>query len=286
LRVEVDCLPCMFTQVLSASRRCTDDEEKLREIQYEIMRLLPRLTFHQTPAEMSYHAVRVVSDVLGCDDPFAEEKRKSNTAMLELYPELKEIVESSSDRLYTAIKLSAAGNIIDMGILREFDVNHAIDDVLKRSFQIDHFQFLRRDLDSARTILYLADNAGEIVADKLFLETLGRNDVVVAVNERPILNDATMEDARQVGLDRVATVISNGSGMIGTVLDDCSEEFRNIFHASDVIISKGQANYECLDERTENIYFVLTAKCPCVARALGVKERDTVLKKENLRRDS
>ncbi len=283
MRVEVDCVPCMFTQALSASRRCTDDERKLREVQYEIMRLLPPQSFDQSPAEMSYYAVRIVSDVLGCEDPFAEEKHKSNTAMLELYPELKGIVDSSQDKLHTAIKLTAAGNIIDMGILREFDVNHAIDDVLERSFQIDDFEFLRKDLESAKSILYLADNAGEIVADKLFLETLDRNDVVVAVNERPILNDATMEDAQQVGLDSVATVISNGSGMIGTVLDDCSEEFRNIFDSADVIISKGQGNYECLDERPRNIYFVLTAKCPCVARKLGVKERDTVLKKENLR---
>jgi len=285
LKVQIDCLPCMFKQALSASRRCTDDEEKLREVQYEVMRLLPQQSFGQSPAEVSYYAIKVVSDVLGCEDPFAEEKHQSNIAMLEFYPALKRIVESSSDKLYTAIKLAAAGNIIDMGILREFDVKEAIDDILERSFQVDHFQLLRKDLASAKTILYLADNAGEIVADKLFLETLGRNDVVVAVNERPILNDATMDDARQVELDRVATVISNGSGMIGTVLEDCSKEFRNIFHAADVIISKGQGNYEGLDERPENIYFVLTAKCPSVARALGVKERDTVLKKENLRHD-
>lgn len=285
MKVEVDCLPCMFTQALSASRRCTDDKEKLREVQYEVMRLLPQLSFDQTPAEMSYYAVKVVHDVLGCEDPFAEEKRRSNAAMLELYPALKQMVESSSDKLYTAIKLAAAGNIIDMGILREFDVNQAIEDILKRSFQIDHFEALRKELECAQTILYLADNAGEIVADKVFLETLGRKDVVVAVNEKPILNDATMEDARQVGLDSVATLLSNGSGMIGTVLEDCSEEFRNIFDTADVIISKGQGNYECLDERPENIYLVLTAKCPCVARALRVRERDTVLKKGNARDD-
>ncbi len=284
MKVEIDCIPCMFTQALSASRRCTDDVEKLRKVQYELMRLLPRESFDQTPAEMSYYAVRAVHDVLGCEDPFAEEKRRSNIAMLELYPTLKDIVESSSDKLYTAIKLAAAGNIIDMGILRDFDVEEAIDDILKRSFQIDDFDLLRNDLESAEHILYLADNAGEIVADKLFLETLGRRDAVVAVKEKPILNDATMEDVRQIGLDSVAVAISNGSGMIGTVLDDCSEEFRNIFHSADVIISKGQGNYECLDERPENIYFVLTAKCACVARALGVKERDTVLKKGNMRR--
>lgn len=280
MKVAVDCIPCLFKQVLSTSRRCTSDPKKLRQVQYELMRRVPEWTFEQSPAEMSYYAVRVVSEVLGCEDPFAEEKRKSNAAMLELYPVLKRIVESSSDKLHTAIKIAAAGNVIDMGILHRFDVRKAIDDILNRSFRIDHFDLLRKDLTSANRILYIADNAGEIVADKLFIEALGREDVFIAVNERPILNDATMEDVRQVGLDGVGIPISNGSGMIGTVLSDCSEEFRNVFFSADVIISKGQGNYECLDERDENIYFVLTAKCPAVAAALGVEEGDAVLKKE------
>ena len=282
MKVAIDCIPCMFKQALSSSRRCMADEEELRRVQYELMRRVPQWRFDQSPAEMSYHAIRVVHEVLDCDDPFAEEKRESNTAMLELYPRLKEMVESSSDRLHTAIKIAAAGNVIDMGILHRFDVRKAIDDILERSFQIDHFDGLRRDLMSAERILYVADNSGELVADMLFLETLGRKDAVVAVKERPILNDATMEDVQQVGLERVARPISNGSGMIGTVLGDCSEEFRNVFREADVIISKGQGNYECLDEREENLYFVLTAKCPVVARALGVEEGDAVLKKETI----
>lgn len=279
MRVDADCIPCVFKQALSASRRCTNDLGTLRRVQYELMKHVPQYSFDWTPAEMSYYAVKVANEVLRCEDPFAEEKRQSNVAMLELYPTLKEIVESSSDRLHTAVKIAAAGNVIDMGILHRFDVRGAIDDLLNGSFKIDHYESLRRDLDSAESILYLADNAGEIVADKLFLETLGRRDVVVAVKEAPILNDATMEDARAVGLDEVAVVVPNGSGMIGTILDDCSEEFRNIFHASNVIISKGQGNYEGLDERPEDIYFVLKAKCPVVARALGVEEGEAVLKR-------
>lgn len=281
MKVAIDCIPCMFKQALSASRRCTTDVEKLKKVQYELMKLIPQETFEQSPAEMSYHVLRVVNEIVGCADPFAEGKSRSNTAMLELYPDLKETVESSADRLHTAIKIAAAGNVIDMGILQHFDVRESIDDILERSFRIDHFDLLRRDLMSAERILYIADNAGEIVADMLFLETLGRKDVFVAVNEKPILNDATMEDVGRVGLDRVAAPISNGSEMIGTVLSDCSEEFRNVFDAADVIISKGQANYECLNEADENIYFVLTAKCPVVAGALGVEEGDAVLKKES-----
>jgi len=280
LKVAIDCIPCMFKQALSASRKCTADVEELKKVQFELMRLIPRETFDQSPAEMTYHVLRVVNEVLECADPFADEKRQSNDAMLELYPTLKKMIESSSDKLHTAIKIAAAGNVIDMGILNRFDVRKSIDDILENSFKIDHFELLRRDLMSAERILYIADNAGEIVADMLFLETLGRKDVRVAVNEKPILNDATMDDVRQVRLDRVTVPLSNGSEMVGTVLRDCSEEFRNVFHAADVIISKGQGNYECLDERDENIYFVLTAKCPVVAGALGVEEGDAVLKKE------
>jgi uncharacterized protein with ATP-grasp and redox domains len=279
VKVKVECIPCMFKQGLSASRRCTNDVEKLKKVQYELMRVLPGESFDQSPAEMSYKALRVVHEVLGCEDPFGEERRRSNAAMLEEYSTLKRIVESSGDKLHTAMRIAVAGNIIDMGILHRFDFSEALDRILNDSFKIDEFEFLREDLMSAETILYIADNAGEIVADKLFLETLGRKDVFVAVKEKPILNDATMEDSRQVGLEEVATPVSNGSGMIGTVLDDCSEGFRNIFGAADVIISKGQGNYECLDERGENVYFVLTAKCPVVAEALGVKEGESVVKK-------
>ena len=243
------------------------------------MRLLPPQSFDQSPAEMSYYAVRLVSDILGCEDPFADEKHKSNAAMLELYPELKSIVDSSQDKLHTAVKLTAAGNIIDMGILREFDVNDAIDDVLERSFQIDHFEFLRKDLEKAKSILYLADNAGEIVADKLFLETLDRNDVVVAVNERPILNDATMEDAIDAGLTKIVTVIDNGSDGPGTILETCSEEFLSCMDQSDLIIAKGQGNYETLSDLDKNIYFILKAKCPVVAADLGCDIGQMVLKR-------
>jgi hypothetical protein len=286
LKAEIDCIPCLFKQALSASRRCTDDVEKLKRVQYELMRRVPAMRFDQTPAELSYYALRVVNEVLGCEDPFAAEKRESNRAMLELYPTLKRIVDSSDDKLHTAMKIAAAGNVIDMGILHRFDVRKAIDDILKGSFRVDDFELLRKDLMSAKRILYIADNAGEIVADKLFLETLGRRDAYVAVNEQPILNDATMDDAREVELERAAIPISDGSGMIGIVLSECSEEFRRLFHSADVIISKGQGNYECLDERPENIYFVLTAKCPVVARGLGVEEGEAVLKKGRGGRDS
>lgn len=279
MKVDADCIPCVFKQALSASRRCTNNLDTLRRVQYELMKHVPHYSFDLTPAEMSYYAVKVANDALGCEDPFAEEKRQSNLAMLELYPTLKGIIESSSNRLHTAVKIAAAGNVIDMGILHRFDVRKSIDELLNGSFKIDDYPLLRRELDSADSVLYLADNAGEIVADKLFLETLGRKDVIVAVKESPILNDATMEDARAVGLDEVAVVVSNGSGMIGTILDDCSEEFRNIFYAADVILSKGQGNYEGLDERPQNIYFILKAKCPVVARALGVEEGEAVLKR-------
>lgn len=279
MKVSVDCIPCVFKQALSASRRCTNHIDILRRVQYELMKHVPGYSFDLTPAEMSYYAVRVANEVLGCEDPFADEKRRSNATMLELYPTLEDIVKSSSDRLHTALKIAAAGNVIDMGILHRFDVRKSIDDLLNGSFRIDHYESLCRDLDSAERILYLADNAGEIVADKLFLETLDRKDVIVAVKESPILNDATMEDARAVGLDEVAVVVSNGSGMIGTILDDCSAEFRNAFSLADVIISKGQGNYESLDERQENIYFILKAKCPVVAQALGVEEGEAVLKR-------
>ncbi len=277
MKTAIDCIPCVFKQALSASKKITDDRQDLLKVQYSIMQMLPSQSLDISPAELSFYALKKVNEILNSADPFKAEKLKSNEFMLGLYPQLKKVVEYSTDELYTSLKIAAAGNIIDMGILQSFDVRETIKKALANPFKVDHFEELKKDLRHAEHILYIADNAGEIVADKLFLETLGRKDAIVVVKGAPMLNDATMEDAEFICLDDVAQVISNGSGMIGTVLADCSNEFRNVFNRADVIISKGQANFECLDETDRNMYFLLTVKCAIVGDRLRVKEGDAVL---------
>ena len=125
------------------------------------------------------------------------------------------------------------------------------------------------DAANAQDILYLADNAGEIVFDRLLIEQLPMQKITVVVKGFPIINDATMEDAVAAGLTEIVSVIDNGSDAPGTILEICSDAFVSRFEQADLIITKGQGNYETLSDIDKNIYFILKAKCPVIASDLG-----------------
>ncbi len=288
MRATIDCVLCLFKQALSASQLITSDEGKQLEVIKELMRELQDIEYplERTPAEYSYDALQIAYRLLDSRDPFAEAKRKHNQIAMELYPKLREIVENSKDRLHTAAKLAVAGNIIDLGVFKEseFDLEETIQHALEAGFAIDHFPKFRERLSECSKLLYILDNAGEIVFDRLFIEELQKElEVVGVVKGGPILNDATWDDAKQTGLDKVARVIDNGSDMVGTVLELCSEEFRQEFNEADIIISKGQGNYETLDEEDKDIFFILKAKCETIARNLGVELGDVVFKRSDHR---
>lgn len=174
----------------------------------------------------------------------------------------------------TAAKAAIAGNVIDLGAVRSGDLNESV-----------LFEALRSAIDEplagggdgfgravleARSILYLADNAGEIAFDRLLIERLPEGRVTVAVRGAPILNDATRNDAAAVGLHEIAGIVDNGSDAPGTLLEDCRPEFRRVFEAADLVIAKGQGNYETLSDEPGNIYFLFKAKCPVIAEHAGV----------------
>ena len=280
MRATTTCIPCYLKQVLSAAREVTDDPATQRHVLNEVALLLPDLTLEATPASNSTYVLWRVHEVLDCADPFASKKRHYNELALGMYPDLKALVQDSVDRLPTAVKVAAAGNIIDLGILdrQDVDLEVMLKDVLTRGLSVDETELLVDGLRSARRVLYLADNAGETVFDRVLIEELMQTgvDVVVAVKGAPILNDATMEDALAVDMNTVTRVISNGSPMIGTDLKTCSPEFLREFRDADLIVSKGQANLETLDETSASIFFILKAKCPEVARELGVAMGDVV----------
>ena len=280
MRATPKCIPCYLKQALSAAREVTDEPETQRRAVNEAAKILPELTMDKSPAHNSTYVLWRAQEVLGCRDPFAAKKRHYNQLALDMYPQLKAVVEKSSDRLSTAIRVAAAGNVIDLGILDRSEVDLAGDltGVVSEGFAVDQCGLLERKLARAARILYLADNAGETVFDKVLIEELAKRDVeiTVAVKGQPILNDATMEDALCAGLDEDAHLISNGSPMIGTELETCSPEFLQHFHSADIIVSKGQANFETLNETSANIFFILKAKCSEVGRELGVAQGDVV----------
>ncbi len=196
--------------------------------------------------EIQRNLNRTFCHIIGIDDPFAEEKEDNNRIALDLYKKWKPRVLESDRPFDLALRLAIAGNIMDYGANTSFDIEQTIEKVFNADFAIDHSKLLRQRILDAKRILYLGDNAGEIIFDKLFIETIMHNDVTFAVKGGPILNDATKQDAIEVDLHRVADVISNGYDAPSTLLNRCSDEFLDVYKSADLIISKGQGNLEGL----------------------------------------
>jgi damage-control phosphatase, subfamily I len=214
-------------------------------------------------------------------DPYIEVKKQSNDLVLEMYPALKKLLLESENPFETALRLAIAGNIIDFAVGDHYNLEATIQKVLKSGFAIDHSSELRSVLSEAKSVLYLGDNAGEIVFDKLLIETIMHPNLTYVVRGAPVINDATMDDAIYVGMDSVADVISSGYDAPSTILEKCSEEFQQLFLKADVIISKGQGNLEgLLDKTKKEIFFLLMVKCDVIAEALHVKKGDFVVKRQ------
>jgi uncharacterized protein with ATP-grasp and redox domains len=204
-------------------------------------------------------------------DPYKDAKKQSNDLILGMYPDLKEQILKSENTYEKALRFAIAGNIIDFAVSRDFNMQATIDKVLYSNYAIDHSKALKRAISNADTVLYIGDNSGEIVFDKLFIENLMHPNLFYAVRGAPVINDVTMDDAIYVGMDNVADIISNGYDAPSTILEHCSTEFRVVFERADVIISKGQGNLEGLLGKTDKeVYYLLMVKCDVIAELLSV----------------
>lgn len=280
MKTYLDCYPCFLRQALNAARRTGIKEEQQRQILLSIMNELSTLPADATPPRMAQSIHRQVRHLSGNNDPYQADKLEATRQALALYPELKKRVAQSPDSLETALRIAIAGNIIDLGINESYDLDATLKRVLKQPLGINDLESFRSALvRSDTTILYLADNAGETVFDRVLIETLDRP-VTYAVRAAPIINDATREDAISAGLDKIVEIIDNGSDAPGTLLNQCSSTFREHFEKADLIIAKGQGNYESLSDYPAPVFFLLQAKCNIIAQHLGVTEGDIILKQQ------
>ena len=271
MQTYLDCVPCFVRQTLEAVRFVTDDESVHDEVLRGVLRAASEMDLRMAPPAMGQRIHRLIREATGNPDPYRGVKQRFNALALSLYPELKARVAESADPLEAAVRLAIAGNIIDFGVtasLTDAAVHETIDRALREPL-IGSVEPLREAVAEARDILFVADNAGEIVFDRLLIETLGGATVTVAVKSEPIINDATVEDARAVGLTERWEVIDNGSDAPGTLLDTCSAAFRERFARAGLVIAKGQANYETLSDASRPVFFILMAKCPVIAGHIG-----------------
>jgi len=284
MKTYLDCIPCFFKQALFAARAAVDDEAKIKEVLDRVGMLVAEIPLDSPPPETGRLVYRTVRQITGVDDPFRHLKEENLKKALDLYPALKQMVESADNPLQTAVRLAIAGNVIDFGANPRFVLEQDIEETVQREPAINHYKMFEEAVRCARDILYLGDNAGETVFDRILIETMGRP-VTYAVRDRPVINDATMEDAIASGLDKVAVVVSSGCDAPGTILARCSPEFRDHFKKADLIISKGQGNYESLSGEQRPVFYLLKVKCPVIAKEIGVKEGDTVIKSTSMNPD-
>ncbi len=284
MRTFLDCIPCFVRQALDSARLVTDDEKIQEQIVREILRLAADLDMSQSPPAIGQKIHRLIRRLIGDNDPYHRIKEQFNNWALKLYPELEERVMESEDPFAIAVRLAIAGNIIDFGVktsLAESDVEKTIEQSMTSHFDDNQIHEFKDAVTQAKKILYLADNAGEIVLDHLLIEQLPVERVTVVVKGEPVINDATMEDAIIAGLTNIVEVIDNGSDAPGTILETCSQAFRDRFEDADLVIAKGQGNYESLSDVHKNIFFILKAKCPVIARDLGCEVDEMILQKSN-----
>jgi len=280
MRAELDCYPCFMRQALDAARMAAADERLQHRILQRVAALIAAFHEDAGPIEMGREIHAIVRELTGNADPYRAAKAASNQQALALYPALRRYVHDAADPLRAAAALAAAGNVIDYGPNPRFDLPLAIKEALAADFGGDDLPLFRDLLASNRQLLYIADNAGEIVFDRLLLEQLRERGIAVTfvVRGGPVLNDATVDDARAVGITKLAEVISSEDRSPGLLLQHAGAVVRERFDRASLILAKGQGNYESLSEERAPLFFLLKAKCPVIARRLGVAVGATVLR--------
>ncbi|MGX9725999.1 MAG: damage-control phosphatase ARMT1 family protein [Candidatus Electronema sp. VV] len=270
MRTSLDCLVCYMKQARSLGQLVAANESAQRRLCDEAGRFIATVDTELSPPENAIALYAAFGRVLGSDDPFARVKQEGNELALSLREEIRGKIEAADDPLRAAVRAAIGGNIIDYAAQHSFDAAQTMQDCFARDFVVDEYPALRAAVGNGRKVLYLCDNCGEIVFDCLLIEQLLRLGchVTAAVRGGPIINDATLDDARLCDMDQLCPVISSGIVCPGTPLILCSEEFTAQFQAAELIISKGMGNFETLSETAAPIFFLFTVKCGQVARHL------------------
>jgi len=273
MQTDLECLVCFVRQALAAARLSTEDKALQRRVVDETGQMLAGIKSGRTPPENAVALYRLVADITGKADPFCDLKKKSNQFALSIYDDVMAQVTGAADPLRAAVHFAACANIIDYAAQHSFDAAEAMKSCSSRPFFVDDYCLLLEKIreHEETTILYLADNCGEIVFDGILIRELQKAGcgVTLAVRGKPIINDAVMEDAEFCGLTSICPVIDNGTGCPGTPLADCSREFQHHFSRADIIISKGMGNFETLSDVDAPLFFLFTVKCSWVACRLN-----------------
>lgn len=279
MKSDIVCIPCILNFCLRTLNFCDIKASQKEEIFIKIVKRIGDFSLEKSPAALADYATGIIKEEIGIEDPYREEKKEQNEKALRVYPRLKEMVRDSKDKLKTAFMVSAIGNVIDLGAHANFDIEAILHDFADIEFAKDHFNDFRSKLRSSKTLLFIADNCGEIIFDRVLLEELEDIRKIVAVKSGPFINDVTIRDINDTGIEKTAEIIETGTNSLNFDVDELGEEFIKTFKEANIIISKGHANFEALHGKRLDIYFLLRAKCDVVARVIGVTKGDFVFSK-------
>lgn len=270
MEISLDCLPCMLKQVLEASRMASDDEKTQALIMNEAIGILSDYRKYACSPDLAAVMHRTVKKYTEVADPYRQIKEKDMQSAEKIVPFLKLFLNDRQDKLYWALKIAATGNIIDSAVYGSVDIENVVEKELMKRFAVCDSDSFSEKLKKAKTLLMIGDNAGETFFDRVLAEYLAPLHIYYAVRSGPVINDAGIPEALRSGLGECADVVSSGCDSPGAVLEKCSPEFTELFQKADIVVSKGQGNFEALSGCKRNIFFLLKAKCSVIAKRLGV----------------
>ncbi len=274
MKLNLKCVPCYMNQILHAASLLTNDEKLQEKILKKALEVVKDFDTSK-PAFDTFNKVQnVIRKIAPDKDPYEGLKKKFNLVCLHLVEKVKEIIENSERQFETSVRIAIAGNIIDFGKGNQLEENivlHTIEEALEQEISQSKVKQLQRRIEEANHILYIGDNAGEIVFDKVFIERLCPEKFTFVVRGGPTLNDALMEDAKFVSMTDLVKVITTGLDLPGATLHLCSDEFKAEYKRSDLVIAKGQGNFEALSGEDKDIFFLLKIKCPVIAESFNYK---------------
>ena len=274
----LDCVPCMLRQALEASRIATDDLEIQDKVVEETMKILLNYKSYRNSPDLAREIHQIIKSQTGNKDPYSKIKENDLKVAKNIYAYLKDFLISKEYSLYWALKIAATGNNIDAAVYKDINLVKCVERELEKDFSVCDIEILERKLEKASNILIIGDNTGETIFDKVMIENFPGINVTYGVRSEPIINDVTEQDAVASGLSDISRIVSTGCNAPGVILEDCSEEFIDIYNKSDIIISKGQGNFEALSGEKGNIFFLLKAKCPMISQKLNVNLNEYIFK--------
>lgn len=287
MKTAFDCIPCFIRQAAESIAMAAGDDQQSEGLLRRLLHEIAETDWNVMPVSIAQRIQRLIREETGQTDPYRSLKDRMNRTALDLLPALTATLQQSRDPREAATRLAIAGNLLDAGSKTRLDIDmleQRLDSIWDAPLDGDVMELFQA-ADAAHCILYLADNAGEIVFDRLLIEALPAEKITVAVRGMPVINDATLDDAEIAGIPEVAPVFGNGSDAPGTLVEECSDEFKYWFNRADMIIAKGQGNYETLADIDRNIYFLLTVKCPIIGAEVNAPVGAMIIKNRKRQND-